>query len=88
MLNSNETKLLKAIAKASCENKNFRRKYGIKTEKSEQMLRPFATTDTYPTSEELDRINDLFAEEFSSQLTVLLEKEQTDEFFEELLCII
>lgn len=88
MLNSNETKLLKAIAKASYENEVFRRKYGIKTEKAEQMLRPFATTDTCPTTEQLDEINDVFAWEFASQLTVLLEKEQTDEFFEELLCII
>lgn len=48
MTKSNEKKLLKAIAKVNYENEAFMKKYGIKTDKTKMMLKPFEESDTCP----------------------------------------
>lgn len=84
MIKSNETKLLKVIARMSIANQKFMNEYGIKCEKSKEMMKKFTETDTEPTSEELDEANAVSIQEFTEQLSSLLEKDMPEKFFIEL----
>ena len=85
MTKENEIKLIRAIAITQVVNSKFEKKYGIDCINATNLLKPYKEKDIDPPEEILEKANELYIAEFSNQVINLLEKNQPEEFFKDLI---
>lgn len=76
-----EEKLLRAIAKKHIGDIEFCKKYGMNCPTAEEMLEPYYENgkDEIPPAELLEKADVVFIQEFTSELSKLLEKDSLPE---------
>lgn len=84
MTKENEIKLIRAIAITQVGNSKFEKKYGIDCINATDLLKTYEK-DIDPPEEILEKANELYIDEFSNQVINLLEKNQPEEFFKDLI---
>lgn len=85
MTKENEKKLVKALAERHTGNSKFLRKYKIDCFRSEKLLAPYAEKDETPPEQILEKAKNLFIEDFTKQTLEILEKDDCNEFIEDLV---
>lgn len=85
MTKENEIKLINVIALKQIGNAKFGKKYGIRCNAGNELLKPYLEKDVEPPEEILKQAEILFITDFTSQITELLEKDMPEEFFKDLI---
>lgn len=85
MTKENEIKLINTIALKHFGNTKFGKKYGIRCNGGNELLKPYAENETEPPKEVLQEAEKMFVADFTNQIVELLEKDMSTEFFKELI---
>ena len=85
MTKDNEIKLISVIALKQIGNGKFGKKYGIRCNGGNELLKPYLEKDVEPPEEILKQAEKIFITDFTNQITELLEKDMPEEFFKDLI---
>lgn len=85
MTKENEIKLINVIALKQIGNAKFGKKYGIRCNAGNELLKPYAEKETEPPKEVLQEAEKRFVTDFTNQIVELLKKDMPEEFFKDLI---
>lgn len=85
MTKENEIKLINTIALKHFGNAKFGKKYGIRCNGGNELLKPYLEKDIEPPEEILQESEQLFINDFTNQIIELLKKDMPEEFFKDLI---
>ena len=85
MTKENEIKLVSALAARHAGNTKFLKKYNMSCPAADELLEPYEKKDECPPDEILKKANEIFVKEFTEQAVKILEKENCDEFINDLI---
>ena len=85
MIKENEIKLINTIAHKHFGNTKFGKKYGIRCNGGNELLKPYLEKDIEPPEEILQESEHLFINDFTNQSLELLKKDMPEEFFKDLI---
>lgn len=85
MTKENENKLINVIALKQIGNAKFGKKWGIRCNAGNELLKPYAEKETEPPKEVLQEAEKRFVTDFTNQIVELLKKDMPEEFFKDLI---